>query len=101
MGTGRIIMVNFKVNAEELEMIKRGAEKEGLTQSNYIRTCILRDRFLDGDSYALKNFKENLSGYVRDTGEAFQKAFLQALSPFRVQRKAPKGQARPKGEKKK
>ena len=99
MAGGRTIMVNFKVSEEELTMIKRGADQEGVTQSNYIRTCILRDRFLAGDPTARKNFVENVSSYVRATGKAFQEAMAQLVSPFQDQRKAVKAAERTKGGK--
>jgi len=99
MAGGKTIMVNFKVSEEELAMIKRGADQEGMTQSKYIRTCILRDRFMAGDPTARKNFAENISSYVRATGKAFQDALAQLASPFRDQRKALKAAEKTRGGK--
>jgi len=99
MAGGRSIMVNFKVSKEELAMIKRGADEEGVRQSDYIRTCILRDRFLAGDITAQKNFVENVSTYVRATGKAFQDALAQLVAPFSDQRKAVKAAKRAEGGK--
>ena len=96
MAGGRSIMVNFKVSEEELAMIKRGAEEEGMKQSDYIRSCIIRDRFLAGDRTAGRMFVGNVSTYVRATGKAFQNALAQLASPFRDQRKAVKAAEKPK-----
>ena len=96
MAGGRSIMVNFKVSEEELAMIKRGAEEEGMKQSDYIRSCIIRDRFLAGDRTAGRMFVGNVSTYVRATGKAFQDALAQLVSPFRDQRKAMKAAEKPR-----
>ncbi len=100
MTSGRNIMVNFKVSSEELDMIKRGADEEKMTQSDYIRACIVRDRLLAGDRYARTKFAENVSTYVRDTKEAIQAAVSQLVEPLRKGRKpALKAAERPKGGK--
>jgi hypothetical protein len=58
-------IMNFKVSTEEMEMIRRGAAAENTTPSEYCRACVYRDRTIEGDEYAVKRFKENISEYVK------------------------------------
>jgi hypothetical protein len=48
MGEAREHIMNFKVSTEEMEMIRRGAAKEGMTPSEYCRTCVYWDRTIRG-----------------------------------------------------
>lgn len=62
-------VVTFKVTSDELEGIKRGATKEGMTLSEYCRACVLRDRFTDNDVGIIEGFIDtvfsSLDNYVK------------------------------------
>ena len=47
-------MMQFRVNAEEKELIEKCAEKEGMTVSEYIRASMLMSMVMDGEVKALK-----------------------------------------------
>jgi hypothetical protein len=59
-------ILTFKVTAEEAEMIRNAAAREGVTVSQHIRTAILYGSFLEGDPVAVRIFKE---GVVKATKE--------------------------------
>jgi hypothetical protein len=69
MSHPRSHVVTFKVTAEELEAIKRGASTEGKSISEYCRACVLRDRFKSQDSDIMRGFAEtifkNLEDYLK------------------------------------
>lgn len=86
MAAPRDQIVTFKVSNEELEMLKRGAEKEGMTQSEYCRACVIRDRFKDNDPIAIKIFKENVAMFVKAKGEALHELLDDFLNPLKGKR---------------
>ena len=83
MGGTRELVVTIKVSPEELEMIKRGAESEGKTQSQYCRACVIRDRLLEGDPTALKIVKENISQYILAKEDSIQQMLEKLIGPWR------------------
>lgn len=83
MAAPRDQIVTFKVSGEELEMLKRGAESEGMTQSEYCRACLIRDRFRERDPIAIKIFKENVSTFVKAKGEALHEMLNEFLAPVK------------------
>lgn len=53
-------ILTFKVTAEEAEMIRRAAAKDGVTVSQHIRTAVMYASFLEGDPVAARLFKEGV-----------------------------------------
>jgi len=88
MGEAREHIMNFKVSTEEMEMIRRGAAAENTTPSEYCRACVYRDRTIEGDEYAVKRFKENLSNYVKSVPASIRKAIEELTAPRKEARKA-------------
>jgi hypothetical protein len=88
MGETREHVMNFKVSTEEMEMIRRGAAKEGMTPSEYCRTCIYWDRTIEGDEYAVKKFKENISNFVKSVPGNIKKIVEELVAPRKDARKA-------------
>lgn len=88
MGEAREHIMNFKVSTEEMEMIRRGAAAEGMTPSEYCRTCIYWDRTIEGDEYAVKRFKENLSNFVKSVPGNIKKIVEELAAPRKDARKA-------------
>ena len=76
-------IITFKVTAEELKMVKRGAEKEGFTMSDYCRACVIRDRLMDLDPVAVKIMKENVGTFMKTTEEAIEAAVERMLAPIK------------------
>ena len=72
MANVRDKVVTFKVSEDELEMIKRGAESENMSQSDYCRSCVVRDRLIEGDPTAIKIVKGNIAAYVKTSEEALE-----------------------------
>jgi hypothetical protein len=88
MGDAREHIMNFKVTAEEMEMIRRGAAAEKMTPSEYCRMCVYRDRTIEGDEYAVRRFKENIAEYVKSVPVNIKKALEELIAPKRDARKA-------------
>lgn len=88
MGEAREHIMNFKVSTEEMEMIRRGAAAEGMTPSEYCRTCIYWDRTIEGDEYAVKKFKENLGAFVKSVPGNIKKIVEELVAPRKDARKA-------------
>ena len=88
MGEAREHIMNFKVSTEEMEMIRRGAAAENTTPSEYCRACVYRDRTIEGDEYAVKRFKENISEYVKSVPGNIKKAIEELVAPKKEARKA-------------
>jgi Mobilization protein NikA len=81
-------VMNFKVSKEEMEMIRRGAAKEKMTPSEYCRTCVYWDRTIEGDDYAVKMFKENLSNFVKSVPGNIKKIVEELVAPRKDTRRA-------------
>jgi len=88
MGEAREHIMNFKVSAEEMEMIRRGAAAENMTPSEYCRMCVYRDRTIEGDKYAVKRFKENVAEYVKSVPANIKHALEALIAPRKDARKA-------------
>lgn len=88
MGEARKHIMNFKVSTEEMEMIRRGAAAENTTPSEYCRACVYRDRTIEGDEYAVRRFKENISEYVKSVPGNIKKAIEELVAPKKEARKA-------------
>jgi hypothetical protein len=88
MGETREHVMNFKVSTEEMEMIRRGAAAENMTPSEYCRTCIYWDRTIEGDEYAVKKFKENISNFVKSVPGNIKKIVEELVAPRKDARKA-------------
>lgn len=88
MGEAREHIMNFKVSTEEMEMIRRGAAAENMTPSEYCRTCVYWDRTIEGDEYAVKKFKENISNFVKSVPVNIKKIVEELVAPRKDARKA-------------
>jgi hypothetical protein len=54
------IQVNVKLSEDERAVLARRAKKEGVTESDYLRTCMMMDALLAGDIGAFKITGERL-----------------------------------------
>ena len=78
-------VVTVKVSAEIYEMIKRGCDEEKKSISEYLRSCIIRDRYFSGDVGAKKIVHDNvgkaLSGVGKATKDMIEKAVNLVIGP--------------------
>jgi hypothetical protein len=54
------IMVTMKLTEDERVLLARRAEKEGLTEADYLRMCMLMDSLMSGDFAAAKIFGQKV-----------------------------------------
>ena len=78
-------VVTVKVTAEIYEMIKRGCNEEKMSISEYLRACVVRDRYIMGDVGAKRivhvNVGKALSGVGKATKEMIDKAVSLVIGP--------------------
>lgn len=63
-------VVTVKVTGEVYEMIRRGCDEEGTSISEYLRACVIRDRFASGDAAAVRIVKNNIGKALAGVGKA-------------------------------
>lgn len=68
---GKSELLNIRVTPEERGMIERAAKAEGQTVSEYVRSCIITVRGIEGDPVAWRVVRENFLAMV---GEMFPAA---------------------------
>jgi hypothetical protein len=59
-------ILTFKVTAEEAEMIRNAAAREGVSVSQHIRTAVLYASFVEGDPLAVRIFKDGVTKAVKE-----------------------------------
>lgn len=63
-GMTRTEIIQVRVTPEEAAMVKRAAAKEGQTVSEYIRSCIVTVRGIEGDPVAWAVIRKNVQQAV-------------------------------------
>ncbi|MFB3924405.1 MAG: hypothetical protein ACE145_22005 [Terriglobia bacterium] len=57
---------NIRLTAEEKTLLERRAKKEKMTESDYLRVCMVMDSVISGDVDALKIVGQSLSEKLAD-----------------------------------
>lgn len=94
-------VVTVKVSGEIYEMIKRGCELEEMSISEYLRACVIRDRYFSGDAAAKRivhdNVRKALSGVGKATKEMIENAVNLIIGPSAEARRKNVPASRTKG----
>jgi hypothetical protein len=73
-GLNRTERIEVRVSAEELEIIKRMAEKNGVSPSDYLRWMGLWEAVRKGDRKAWKMLRQKLSEEAQNMRKRFYEA---------------------------
>ena len=69
-----MIQVNVKLSEDEKEVLSRRAKKEGVTESDHLRACMVMDALIAGDAGALKICGERLRRVLKERWAAWTAA---------------------------
>ncbi len=62
----KTLMMQFRVSEEEKALIEKCAKKDGSTVSQYIRSCMLMEMMMDGETEAVKIIGRALGEKARE-----------------------------------
>lgn len=65
-GMTRSVAVQVRFTPEEAEMLKRAAAREKKSISDYVRTCVVMVRGIEGDPVAWQVIRENVKAAVEE-----------------------------------
>ena len=73
MGGRKAHQYNIRLTAEEKALLEKRAKKEKMTESDYLRVCMVMDSVISGDTDALKIVGQTLSDKLAERVRALMR----------------------------